>query len=175
MHAFFLNTKAITVITVCAIQVVICLTIKNSSTDIVVDKSTIFRDVGLYILATVVTIVFAATNYIYWWSACVIHSQKSVILRFPVPHPPLQQTHSGQAAAGSLSLSLSLARSLSVVICTNVFLIITLSWWGAKHRSSCFCTCCWCLWYTSKTGRLPKSWQVIRRKSRYSETRRNRI
>lgn len=52
-------------------SMVICLTIRNSSTDIVVDKSTIFRDVGLYVIATVVTIIFAWTNYIYWWSACI--------------------------------------------------------------------------------------------------------
>jgi hypothetical protein len=52
-------------------SIVICLTILNSKDDIVVDKSTIYRDVGMYILATVVTICFALFHFIYWISAVV--------------------------------------------------------------------------------------------------------
>jgi len=50
----------------------ICLTILASSEKIVVDKSTIYRDVGFYILSTVVTIWFAYIGYIYTWCAVVI-------------------------------------------------------------------------------------------------------
>ena len=50
----------------------ICLTILASSEKIVVDKSTIYRDVGFSILSTVVTIWFAYIGYIYTWCAVVI-------------------------------------------------------------------------------------------------------
>ena len=44
---------------------------KVSPSEIIVDKSTIYRDVGFYILSTLVTIWFATLGYIYWWSAAV--------------------------------------------------------------------------------------------------------
>jgi len=59
---------------------VICLTIlgnsykfyyKASTTQIIVDQSTVYRDCGFYILSTVVTLWFAYLGYIYWWSAAV--------------------------------------------------------------------------------------------------------
>jgi len=54
---------------VCAM--VICLTILSSPIPIVVDKSTIYRDIGFYILSTLVTIWFATLGYIYWWCALI--------------------------------------------------------------------------------------------------------
>lgn len=54
---------------VCA--TVICLTILSSPIPIVVDKSTIYRDCGFYILSTLVTIWFATLGYIYWWCALI--------------------------------------------------------------------------------------------------------
>lgn len=50
-------------------SMVICLTIIASTDAIVVDKATIFRDVGFYILSTGVTIYYAYIGNIYTWSA----------------------------------------------------------------------------------------------------------
>lgn len=50
-------------------SMVICLTILSSTDVIVVDKSTIFRDIGFYILSTIVTIIYAFIGNIYPWSA----------------------------------------------------------------------------------------------------------
>lgn len=51
---------------------VICLTIYNSTEVIKVDKATIFRDVGFYILSTIVTIIYAYQGLIYTWSAILL-------------------------------------------------------------------------------------------------------
>ena len=52
-------------------SVTICLTILASPEKIIVDKSTIYRDCGFYILSTLVTIWFAYLGYIYVWCAVV--------------------------------------------------------------------------------------------------------
>ena len=54
---------------VCAM--VICLTILSSPIAIVVDKSTIYRDIGFYLLSTLVTLWFAFLGKIYWWCALI--------------------------------------------------------------------------------------------------------
>ena len=48
-----------------------CLTIRGSPVEITVSKDTIYRDVGIYLFSAVVIIIFALTNYIYWYSAAV--------------------------------------------------------------------------------------------------------
>ena len=50
-------------------SMVICLTIKKAETDIIVDKSTIYRDVGFYILGTGLVMFFAVWGEIPWWGA----------------------------------------------------------------------------------------------------------
>lgn len=54
-------------------SVVIALTILNAPKDkpIVVDKNTIYRDIGFYILSSIVTIIFAVVGKIYWYSAVI--------------------------------------------------------------------------------------------------------
>lgn len=52
-------------------SIVIALAIKSSTTEITVDKSTIYRDVGFYILSTVVTIIFGIMGKIYFWCAII--------------------------------------------------------------------------------------------------------
>ena len=52
-------------------EMVICLTILSSPIAIVVDKSTIYRDVGFYLLSTLVTLWFAVLGKIYWWCALI--------------------------------------------------------------------------------------------------------
>jgi len=50
-------------VAVCVVAICIC----QSTEPIVFDKMIIFRDVGYYILSTLITLVFAAFGFIYWW------------------------------------------------------------------------------------------------------------
>ena len=45
---------------------VIFLTIKNSPENIIVEAATFYRDIGMYIIATLTTITFAAIGKITW-------------------------------------------------------------------------------------------------------------
>ncbi|KRW99939.1 hypothetical protein PPERSA_12615 [Pseudocohnilembus persalinus] len=66
-------------------SMVICLTILASTEIIIVDKSTIFRDVGFYILSTVVTFFYAYQGKIYIWSAIfflVIYLQQNKLILY---------------------------------------------------------------------------------------------
>jgi len=55
------------------IKFVIALTIidNKSGTLIKVNENIVYRDIGFYIFATIVTILFSLASYIYWWSATV--------------------------------------------------------------------------------------------------------
>ena len=55
---------------VCAIVVAIC--IFQSEETIVFDKMIIYRDIGIYLLATIVTIVFAVIGSITWISSVIL-------------------------------------------------------------------------------------------------------
>lgn len=51
------------------VSMVICLTIKKAETDIIVDPSTIYRDVGFYILGSALCLFYAIWGQIPWWGA----------------------------------------------------------------------------------------------------------
>lgn len=54
------------------LTLVVALTIKNSPNKIVVSKSLIYRDVGFYLLATVVTVGFALMGRLTWFTSVVM-------------------------------------------------------------------------------------------------------
>jgi len=50
---------------------VMCVCVLKAKDGIVYDPVIIFRDIGIYIFSTVITLVFAAFGYIYWWMAVI--------------------------------------------------------------------------------------------------------
>lgn len=54
------------------LTLVVALTIKNSPKKIIVSKSLIFRDIGFYLLATVITVIFAITGKLTWWTSVMM-------------------------------------------------------------------------------------------------------
>jgi len=48
---------------------VMCICVLKAKDGIVYEPVIIFRDIGIYIFSTVLTLVFAAFGYIYWWMA----------------------------------------------------------------------------------------------------------
>ncbi len=52
---------------VCAI--VICLTIRQSTTEVVINANTVYRDIGFYIAAGVLVLMYAWYGKIPWWGA----------------------------------------------------------------------------------------------------------
>lgn len=63
---------------VCSIVVAIC--IFQSDKEIVYDSMIIFRDIGIYILATVATFLFALYGQITWWSAVILLSMYLLVV-----------------------------------------------------------------------------------------------
>ena len=55
---------------VCSITIVICIFI--SKEPIVYDSMIIYRDIGIYILSTIVTALLAWYGYLTWWSSCLL-------------------------------------------------------------------------------------------------------
>jgi sodium/potassium/calcium exchanger 6 len=55
---------------VCTMVVAIC--IFQSEDDIVFDKMIIYRDIGIYLLATIATIAFAVYGKITWWNSTIL-------------------------------------------------------------------------------------------------------
>ena len=50
---------------------VMCVCVLKAKDGIVYEPVIIFRDIGIYIFSTVLTLVFAAFGYIYWWMAVI--------------------------------------------------------------------------------------------------------
>ena len=59
---------------------VVATCILQSETDIVFDKMIIFRDIGIYLLATILTIVFAFVGKITWWMSLILLSLYVVLV-----------------------------------------------------------------------------------------------
>jgi sodium/potassium/calcium exchanger 6 len=55
---------------VCTIVVAIC--IYQSEDDIVFDKMIIYRDIGIYLIATLATVAFAIYGKITWWNSTIL-------------------------------------------------------------------------------------------------------
>ena len=56
---------------VCSMVITLTIFSMKKGDKLTVDKNTIYRDVGFYILSTLVTIVFAIQGMIYWYSAAL--------------------------------------------------------------------------------------------------------
>lgn len=50
---------------------VMCICVLKAKDGIVYEPVIIFRDIGIYIFSTVLTLIFAAFGYIYWWMAVI--------------------------------------------------------------------------------------------------------